>query len=175
MPDSMKVYRRGRSRAAAVRRLGGIANVIIDIDGTMTDGLLPINANGFKIFKNFGADDSDAIRTAISYGLIVELVTADHSSSAIVASRAEVIGVPVSFEHGRDRMLAYQHRMDLRRTVYIGDGWYDGDNFTMAGFGIATMNALPMTKAKADAVSSRRGGDKAVAQSIAFILERLTK
>lgn len=167
--------RRGAKRAAAVRRLGGIKLIAIDVDGTMTDGKMIVDSNGLKPFKNFGADDSDAIKEALSLGIDVVFITADKAGIAMAQHRANSIGIPCYFSEGKNRVsvLSTLRYSDLATIAYIGDGYYDGETFKMVGFGLATANALPHTKKHADAILSRAGGNKAVAQAIRFIGENL--
>lgn len=180
MSDRIQVRLRGLSRAAGVRRLGGLKTLIVDVDGTLTDGLMPIagqEAASIKPFKNFGSDDSDAIRVAKEWGVNVILTTADQVGYYITLNRARQLDTQVFIAPAKGRIAylrtMYRLPMDVLTTAYIGDGWYDGRNFEDVGFGIATANALPRTKKYADAILSRRGGDKAVAQAIEFVLEKL--
>ena len=179
MADKITVRLRGLVRAAGVRRLGGADTVLVDIDGTMTDGLLHIQvatADGVtKPFKSFSSDDSDALRLLSQLGVRVILVSADGQGSAILEQRAKDIGVEWYIVPGMDRFYRLQEFAEVAasRVVYIGDGYWDGSTFQEVGFGIATANALHKTKKMADAILSRSGGNKAIAQAVDYIIERL--
>jgi 3-deoxy-D-manno-octulosonate 8-phosphate phosphatase (KDO 8-P phosphatase) len=136
----------------------------------MTDGSIYAGPDGGKLFKAFGPDDNDAIKAAQRLGLTVALVSADSSGIEITQARADHMEVPL-FLADPDERLGLMSSM----TVYIGDGFYDGPVLRQAGFGIAPVDAWPGAIKAADAVTSRPGGHRAVAQAIDFTLRRLTR
>jgi 3-deoxy-D-manno-octulosonate 8-phosphate phosphatase (KDO 8-P phosphatase) len=172
--DRVRVTVAGRRRAAALRRLG-VRDLVVDVDGCMTDGRLVVNGLGEKAWKAFGPDDSDALKAAQAAHLRVTLVTADEQGSLIVRHRAEHMGVPLVVAPGAARVpwLVEHHDVDSTRTVYIGDGWHDADNVREVAFGVAPADAWPWTIRCADAVTSRPGGHRAVAQAVDYVLRRI--
>lgn len=167
--DMVRTGPRGVLRAARLRAAGGVQTIIIDVDGTLTDGKMYMGASGRKLMKAFSADDSDAIKRAVSLGIRVILISADRTGFAISEARAKDMGVDIYFGRGYDRIKRVQ---SFYGTVFIGDGYSDAACFMAADYGFATANALPKTKRRADAVGSRRGGDKAVAQAIDYVLAK---
>jgi 3-deoxy-D-manno-octulosonate 8-phosphate phosphatase (KDO 8-P phosphatase) len=155
-----------------MRAAGGVEHIVIDIDGCMTDGGLIVDEFGMRAFKTFGPDDHDAIREAIdSFGLDVQFVTADKLGLKISEARAEHMRIPLTCCKPNNRCSAL--RVDPERTVYVGDGYWDWQVFSRVGFGIAPNDAWPETRAAADAVTSRTGGHRAVAQAVQFTFKNL--
>jgi 3-deoxy-D-manno-octulosonate 8-phosphate phosphatase (KDO 8-P phosphatase) len=56
--------------------------IVIDIDGTLTNGRLTIDHNGEKLFKQFHTRDIRAIRELVFNGYEVYLITADEWEGA---------------------------------------------------------------------------------------------
>jgi YrbI family 3-deoxy-D-manno-octulosonate 8-phosphate phosphatase len=141
----------------------------------MTDGSIIVDAKGDKTHKVFGPDDHDAINALVRNGLKVMLVSADRQGEPIVSLRAAHMGVPFVTARASERMsfICDAYDVDPRRTVYMGDGWHDARNMGDVAFGIAPADAWPATISAADAVTSRSGGHRAVAQAADFILRRL--
>lgn len=174
MRSHVRLHLRGYSRAAQVRRRGGIETIAIDVDGCLTDGRMVIDGNGEKAWKAFGPDDHTMIQLAQRRGLGVVLITADRQAEKIVLARASHMRVAIIFESDwrvNDLALA---GCNMRRTAYIGDGCLDARVFPHVGFGFAPSDAWPATRAAADAVTSCPGGRRAVAQAIDYTLRRLT-
>lgn len=173
--DTVRVRPRGYLRAHALRAIGGVQLVIIDVDGTLTDGSLVVGKDGHKQHKVFGPDDSDALHE-LQTRVRVELVTADTQGFDIVKQRAHHMGLNVTPLNGTTR---HVHLMTFHvphaQIVYVGDGYYDWMSMKACGFGIAPHDAWPETKRIADAVTSRNGGHRAVAQAADYILRKLVK
>lgn len=153
---------RGLVRASSLRRRGGALRVVIDVDGTMTDGRIYVNEHG-KMFKAFGPDDHSAVNVARHQGLDVLLVSAD--KSLITQARAEHMSLDVQWWSEVSRIPL---DVDPMRTVYVGDGYYDHVAMRECAFGIAVNDSWPRTRRAADAVTSRNGGHRAVAQALDF-------
>lgn len=51
--------------------------IVIDLDGTLTDGTLTIDHNGEKMFKQFHTRDVRAIRELVNHGIEIYIVSAD--------------------------------------------------------------------------------------------------
>jgi 3-deoxy-D-manno-octulosonate 8-phosphate phosphatase (KDO 8-P phosphatase) len=176
--DGVKVRWGGRARARSLRRAGGVGLVVLDVDGVLTDGGLHVDASGTKLYKSFGPDDHDAIKRWKQH-YPIDLVTSDWSP--VTLARADHMKVNVwHAPAGRlDRVdiiseLADADDCGLERVVYVGDGYYDGAVMQAVGFGIAPCDAWPDTIRAADAVTSRGGGKRAVAQALDYIGRTLT-
>ena len=59
----------------------------------------------------------------------------------------------------------------LERVIYMGDGIFDHYVFKKVGYAIATANSDILSKSFADYITTRNGGDRAVAEACLKILE----
>ncbi|MFN3075331.1 MAG: nuclear transport factor 2 family protein [Alphaproteobacteria bacterium] len=144
---------------------------ILDVDGVMTDGTFLYGREG-KFAKRFSADDHDAL-SLLKNHLEVLFVTGDHRGFDITKSRiGEDMRMPLHLVSTVDRLSWIAERHDLAQVIYMGDGIFDGYVFQGVGYSIAVADALPPTKAFANFVTDRRGGDRAVAEAVLHILSR---
>ena len=143
---------------------------VVAVDGVMTDGTFVYSDQG-KLFKIFGADDADGLELIRRY-VPVRLVTADKRGLAISRKRiVEDMGLPLDLVSARQRAQWIASIADPARAIYMGDGFYDCLTFAAVGYSIAPANALEITKGKADFVTTRRGGDRAVAQACLHLMD----
>jgi 3-deoxy-D-manno-octulosonate 8-phosphate phosphatase (KDO 8-P phosphatase) len=151
----------------ALRRLGGATDVIIDVDGCLTSGLQLVTMDGLKI-KAFGLDDRAAIEEW-QHAVKVTLITSDMSGATIARAKSWNIPLTEAPAQAAKRLLVISKITgDLRRTVYVGDGYHDVLVLECCGFGIAPADAWPPTARAADAVTTLPGGRRAVAQAMDF-------
>lgn len=171
MKDGVALRWSGRARARALRRRGGARSVVIDTDGCLTDGRLYIDQTGAKPMKAYGLDDHAAIEHW-SHFYDIHIISSD--KQPLAEFRATHMKVP--FHHvpadpylrleGIKRITGFDATYG---TVYIGDGYHDADVMKGVAFGIAPNDAWPKTLRAADAVTSRAGGRRSVAQALDFI------
>jgi 3-deoxy-D-manno-octulosonate 8-phosphate phosphatase (KDO 8-P phosphatase) len=169
----------GRVRARSLRRDGGARLVVIDVDGCLTDGKLYVDDKGQKTVKAFGPDDHAAIqRWRGTFG--IEIITSDWTQISV--ARASHMGVNITkadagaaarIAHIQELATLARHDVRDDGIVYIGDGYHDADVMRAFGFGIAPAGSWPGTLRAADAITSRHGGDRAVAQALDYVGMRL--
>ena len=99
-------------------------NLIIDIDGVMTDGKFYYSIEG-KILKAFGADDHDAPSILKKYMNII-FVTGDKKGFKISKKRIyNHMGFKIFLVSTTQRLKWIKSRYKLEETIYIGDGLLD--------------------------------------------------
>lgn len=159
---------RGEKRLRALRLAGGPLLVVIDVDGTLTDGRQYVDAGGQKLMKAFGVDDTDAIRRWIEHDAFkVVLVTADDHAATRARARHIGVNLLIARPNSQDRLRAIgDAEPNLDRVVYVADGYHDAGVMRACALGIAPANAWPATLRAADAVTSRNGGERAVALAL---------
>ena len=146
--------------------------LVLDVDGVLTDGKFHYTKDG-KVSKTFGADDHDAIRLMKQY-LEVVVVSADKIGFGITKKRIqEDMGLDLHEVSSADRPLWILNNFPNHFRIYIGDGFYDHKVFEVVDLGITVNNALDHVKEAADFVSSRSGGDRAVAEACLYILKKV--
>lgn len=150
--------------------LKGVKNLILDVDGVMTDGRFYYTAEG-KVMKAFGSDDADAL-SILRPRMNIVFVTGDKRGFPITKKRIEDMKFPVELVSTFERVNWLKERYDLAETVYMGDGIYESLVFNEVAYAIAPANAFPLAKQKADFVTKNAGGYGAVAEAVCHILER---
>lgn len=142
---------------------------ILDVDGVMTDGSFLYGTEG-KFAKRFSADDHDGL-SLLKRHMEILFVTGDHRGFPISAKRiAEDMKMPLHLVSTVDRLSWIGERYDPQVVVYMGDGIFDPYVFQGVGYSIAVADSLEETRQRATFVTSRRGGDRAVAEAALHLL-----
>ena len=144
---------------------------ILDVDGVMTTGQFLYTADG-KAMKVFGPDDNDGLSLLKPY-LDIRFVTGDKKGFAISKKRIEDdMGFPLELVSTIRRIDWIKKRYDPQSVIYIGDGIFDHYVMREVGYSIAPANADTLAKQHANYVTTRSGGDRAVAEACLHILEK---
>lgn len=148
-----------------------IKNLILDVDGVMTDGKFLYSKNG-KEYKTFGPDDSDALNIVKDI-INIHFVSGDKRGFEITKKRiVDDMGFPLDQVSTFDRVSWIKDHYDPTETIYMGDGIFDALVFKQVAYSIAPQNAFFKTKQEADFVTSKNGGEGAVAQAVFHIMEK---
>jgi 3-deoxy-D-manno-octulosonate 8-phosphate phosphatase (KDO 8-P phosphatase) len=147
--------------------------LILDVDGTLTDGGLYFAESGESL-KRFHAQDGLGIVLARYVDLKVAWITG--RSSKIVEKRASDLGVSLLRMGVHDKAAAVRDVCELlgispENTAFMGDDLNDLPGFGVVRVKMAPANAVPYVRERADWVSTRNGGDGAVREAIDAILE----
>lgn len=135
-----------------------------DVDGTLTDGGLYIDAQGNET-KKFNVKDGLGLRSFIEAGGVVAVVSGRYSLAT--ERRAKDLGL-VIVQNGPGNKLAAlkaycdQQGISPQEVAYIGDDINDLECATWAGFSAAVADAHPWLIEVVDWVSPYRGGEGAV-------------
>ena len=146
--------------------------LIMDVDGTLTDGGLYVGPGGEE-HKRFHIADGLGIRMAHAAGLRTAVVTGIVSEPVRV--RMEGLGSSdVLLGIGNKELavagLKAKYGLGDSQVAFIGDDLNDLPAFDAAGVRIAVANAVPQLKARAHYVTSTPGGSGAVREAIEAIL-----
>lgn len=148
--------------------------MIFDVDGVFTSGHFIYSAAG-KEFKAFGPDDNDAV-SLLSTHLDVRCVTGDRKGFKISEKRiVDHMGLPLDLVSTTQRVDWIAERYDVQKVIYMGDGIFDHYVMRRVGYSIAPSNADPLAKQHADFVTSRAGGDRAVAEACIHVMGKFFK
>ncbi len=144
---------------------------IIDVDGVMTTGHFFYTENG-KTMKIFGADDNDALSLLNPY-LDILFVTGDKKGFNITKKRiVDDMKYPLEVVSTIQRVKWISERYNLDEVIYMGDGIFDHYVFKEVGYSITTNNADENAKKYAKYITTRTGGNRAVAEACLHILEK---
>jgi YrbI family 3-deoxy-D-manno-octulosonate 8-phosphate phosphatase len=162
---------RQRSRASQ-DSLAGIRALAVDVDGTLTDGGMYYDASG-EALKKFNTRDAHGLKLLEQAGLHVAVVTKERS--AVVDARMRKLGIR-DYLSGQDdkraalTLLAAQWGCSLAQIAYIGDDLNDLPGLEVAGFACCPADAVEAVRARADYVTTARGGTGAVREVCELLL-----
>ena len=149
--------------------------LVLDVDGTMTDGGVYITEKGEQ-FKKFNARDGMGIKLAERAGITVGIIS--HSLvTEMVTSRANTLGMKY-FYIGQEPKLGIlknwleELELTLDEVAYIGDDINDLEIMQAVGISVCPADAVGHIQRIADIKLSRKGGEGAVRE---FIDEYLLK
>lgn len=150
-----------------------IKAVVMDVDGTLTDGGIYLDSNGNEM-KKFNVKDGYAINTLLQqYNIIPIIITG--RKSEIVTRRCTELGIDYVVQGSKDK--AYDMRVILNKLsikmeniVYIGDDLNDLECMKLAGVCACPNDATEEIKSICDFVSTKRGGQGAVREIVEKIV-----
>lgn len=155
--------------------------LVMDVDGTLTDGAIHIGLNG-ECEKVFNVKDGYGIHDILpKYGIIPVIITA--RSSLIVKKRAEELGVKELYQgcsNKREKLIDVASKFGilinndgrLPNTAYIGDDIPDLQCIKLVEISGCPLDAAETVKSSVDFISEFKGGDGAVREFIEWIILR---
>lgn len=149
-----------------------IRMIVMDVDGTLTDGKIYIGENG-EIFKTFDIKDGYGIWYAQKYFQITFAVITGRKSK-IVENRCKELNITEVSQGINDKFAELRKIMDKyllipKEVAYIGDDIIDLKCMKNIGMPMAPNNAVQEVKDAAKYVSIKNGGDGAVRDCIDYL------
>lgn len=146
--------------------------VVLDVDGTLTDGKLYIDNSGVET-KAFNVKDGMAISQALKYGVLFALITGRNSE--IVKHRANELKIHEIHQGIRNKIkvleeLKSKHDLSWNQILYIGDDLNDLKAMKIVGVSACPSDAAQIVQEEADFVSKYKGGEGAVREIIDLLL-----
>ena len=154
-------------------KLSNIKLLILDVDGTMTDGGIYITDEGNQ-FKKYNAKDGLGIMMAQKQGVEVGIIS--HSRSAeMVEKRAEMIGIKYCYVGRESKALILDQWCEANswkkeEVAFIGDDLNDLDIMEQVGVTACPSDAVEKIKEFVDVKLSKKGGDGCVREFIDLYL-----
>jgi len=148
--------------------------IVLDVDGTMTDGGVYIDSNRVET-KKFNIKDGLGIHLAQLAGIEFMLLTG--RSSSIVEQRANELCIKYVAQGIQDKA-AYlkeflaEHNFSPEQVAYIGDDLNDLPAMRYVGISACPMDAADEVKAYCDFVLTQKGGEGAVRAFIELLLKK---
>ncbi len=156
--------------------------LVLDVDGTLTDGKIYIGENG-ELFKAFDIKDGCGIAVLLpKLGITPIVITA--RESRIVAKRCRELGIKEIHQGCRDKALTLRKLLQdfsvrdgkeytMGNVAYVGDDIPDLECMTLVkqagGIAACPADAAAEVKAAADFVASKNGGDGAVREVVEWL------
>lgn len=156
-----------RKRALAVKM------IVMDVDGTMTDGTISVLPDGEEI-KSYHVKDGLGILLANLAGFKTAIITG--KTSRALEKRAASLGIDELHQGILDKKrvleaILEKHRLEAGEVAYIGDDLGDLEVIRSVGLAAAVADAHPLVKQHSHFICRRSGGKGAVREFIEFILE----
>lgn len=155
--------------------------LVLDVDGTLTDGKIYMGNEG-EVFKAFSVKDGYAIHNILSDNNIIPIIITGRCSQ-IVENRAKELkineihqGVDDKLKKMEEIVLKYSKKIDFSSVAYMGDDLNDIASMNAikkeGGVVGCPANAVEEVLACADFVASHDGGDGAVRDFICWMIEK---
>lgn len=161
-----------------------IKMLVMDVDGTLTDGKIYMGENG-ELFKAFDVKDGCGIKDILpKYGIIPIIITARNSK--ILQKRCKELGIEALFQgvQNKDEKLreliesfnqTAETKIGFSNVAYIGDDILDLQCMIPikkdGGIVGCPQDAIDEVKNLSDFVSEKKGGDGAVREFIEWIVK----
>lgn len=149
-----------------------IKMLVMDIDGTLTDGRIYIGAEG-EVMKAFDVKDGYAIAHILpEIGVIPVIITG--RKSAIAEKRAIELGIKELHQGIGDKLkklkeTAEKYGVKQEEIAYIGDDINDLECIKYCGLSACPADALPEVTEYTDYICGKDGGRGAVREFITYI------
>lgn len=142
--------------------------LIMDVDGTLTDGKIYISDSG-ELFKAFSVKDGYAIVYAKKHG--VEPIIITSRESKITELRCKELGIKYLFQGVADKLSILNEIMmklgiSNENVAYIGDDMNDLECMRMCGYTACPFDAVDDIKKAVNYVCKAKGGCGAVREFI---------
>jgi 3-deoxy-D-manno-octulosonate 8-phosphate phosphatase (KDO 8-P phosphatase) len=163
--------------AALKKRAAQIKVLLMDVDGTMTDGgvtlLSQTDGTALEI-KTFDAHDGQGLTLARTAGILTGCITG--RESAALVRRAHEMKMEFIYMKQPVKMPAYEEILAKAgvsdsAVAFIGDDLPDLPVMRRAGLAIAVGDAVPEVKRAAHYTTKARAGRGAVREAIELILK----
>ena len=148
--------------------------IVLDVDGTLTDGKLYIDNMGNEM-KTFDVKDGLAISQSIKQGLIFAIITG--KTSKIVERRANELGIQEVYQGSRDKVadlkkILEKYNFSFEETAYVGDDLIDLKAMQLCGFSACPKDSVQEILEISDYISTKDGGHGAVREILEYILKK---
>ena len=152
----------------------GVRLIVLDVDGTMTDGGLYLDGERGET-KRFCIRDGGGVLLARSVGVSFMILTG--RSVRCVEQRAEELGITLIFQGVQDKAAFLRRYLDenglSRDTVgYIGDDLNDLAAMRLVGVSACPSDACPEVRDFVSHVLPVKGGEGAVRAFVELLLRR---
>lgn len=149
-----------------------IKYLVLDVDGTMTDGKIYMSANG-ELMKAFNIKDGYALAHLKANGIEPVIITG--RSSGIVTRRCEELGIKELYQGVEDKpacLKAFCEKKGVttQECAYIGDDLNDIDCMSLCGHKAAPSDAIKAVRDKVDFICESRGGEGAVREYCDYLI-----
>lgn len=154
--------------------LENIKGIVLDVDGTMTDGGMYYSAAGEEL-KKFNTRDAHGLVLLRKYGVKVGVITAEDSPR--VDSRMKKLKIE-DYEKGIKNKLPVLKKMaskwglSLSELAYVGDDWGDLECLQNVGLSVCPGDATSIAVKNSKYICKNQAGHGAIREICDLILEK---
>jgi 3-deoxy-D-manno-octulosonate 8-phosphate phosphatase (KDO 8-P phosphatase) len=164
---------RRRTSAPSPALAARLKLLVLDVDGTLTDGALYFGASGEQL-KVFNVRDGHGVKLMQAAGITVAVISG--RKHAAVLKRCRDLGIRHVIQGAADKSLALDSllarlKLDPSQVACIGDDTPDIPLFTRVAFAVAVADAHPLALAAAHRVTTLAGGRGAVREACDWLLD----
>ncbi len=143
--------------------------LVLDVDGTLTDGGIYITESGDQ-FKKFNAKDGTGIRYLLKHGIEVGIISASIKKE-IVRTRAEMLGIRYCYVGDNDKAMVLEEwlqelNISAMQVAFVGDDVNDTSIIKKVGLSACPVDAVEVIKKMVDIVLTKTGGEACVREFI---------
>jgi 3-deoxy-D-manno-octulosonate 8-phosphate phosphatase (KDO 8-P phosphatase) len=149
--------------------------LIMDVDGTLTDGKLYFAPNG-EIMKAFNVKDELIIAELAHHGIISVILTGRESQITINRCKELMITEIHQGIHDKVKQLHYiveKYHCSLHEVAYIGDDLNDLECMKLCGISGCPADAVDQVKIAAHYICNAKGGEGAVREFVEYFVDEL--
>lgn len=152
-----------------------IKMLIMDVDGTLTDGRIYIGAKG-EMMKAFDVKDGYAIAQILPEKNIIPVIITGRMSD-IVVERAKELKITELYQGVSDKLkqlqvLKEKYKISQEEIAYIGDDINDLECIKYCGITGCPSDSIEIIKKQVDYVCNSDGGRGAVREFIEWIISK---
>ena len=142
--------------------VSAIKMIVLDVDGTLTDGGIYVTDSGEE-FKKFHVKDGMAITRLRKKGMHFGLISGSKSKGAIY-KRAENLGIQHVYVGDDSKTLILESWLSalgftFENVLFMGDDLSDREVMQRSAIAACPADAAPAIVAIADIVTKKRGGE----------------
>lgn len=135
--------------------------ILLDVDGTMTDGGMYFTENGDQI-KKYNTKDGMAIKRAIRHGIKFGIISHGHMLN-MVQDRANLLGIEKVYVGQTEKMIVLDEwckdlNISMEEVAFIGDDINDLEIMKSVGLSACPSDAINSIKSIAHIILSKPGG-----------------
>ncbi len=148
--------------------------LVMDVDGTLTDGKIYMSASG-ELMKAFNIKDGYAIAHLKDYSIIPVIITGRQSD--IVKQRCHELHIHELYQGIENksyqlRTICDKYQIDLTNVAYIGDDLNDLPCMHICGLSACPSDAVKEIKENVNFVCKSNGGEGAVREFVDYIISQ---
>lgn len=151
--------------------------IVMDVDGTMTDGGVYFDSNGVES-KRFDVHDGAGILLAQQVGIEFMILTG--RNSVCVEKRASELKIKYVYQGVSDKLgflekFVKENNLSFDEVAYIGDDLNDYRLMQAVGVKVCPNNAVKEIKDICDVQLSKSGGSGAIREFVEIVLKDRTE